>query len=663
MLKGKSFGYYLMLLSSTIFIACWDKDKPSNKDSNLNFSQPVFSVKEGEDIWISVALDRSAHDFGVYQINFELDGAEYLVDYTTSKGSGDFFIDIDQGQINSGFRIYAEDNLDIDETRLITATIANADGGVKVGPDNTATIIIEDDESKVVTIDDLRNMHTSGATELIEDDISIRGVVISHIETISGKSLFLQDLTGGIAVEFTEDHEFWQKRFIDISLKGSILSDPDDMLTISNVDIEGTRKLIDEVPLPPEEIITMDELQENDFLAELVTIKDVCILEAGEFENAPGIYTLSDGTTTGGIRIENFQALKVDYLPLGVGDITGIIVPENGSHVIVPQYGRDLFESNSTSIINAGGGILFGPTSTGKSSYDQYYHMGGANLTNDVIITCPDQFKVSLDGDEYFSSLVFDKDEVHSSSGILILIRYEPTSGNGGEIVEQLLHTSKGAFNKVVDLYANELVYQTVIAGTSFEDPSTGAQYVDAQDPASDHDLINNPGESDVNFAGNGNELGFSARYLNTRNDVGLSDGDDIGVTNYVSDVSAFTDGTQGYRTNDIDGRIELIFDPVDLTGYTDPGIRFDFFITESNWDYWTNGDYFQALVEVDNGVLINVFGVGGEAQFWQIQGRWMELAKDLTGYSTAKLIILMESGSEDQSIYLDNIEFYDRAN
>ncbi|NIW50253.1 MAG: hypothetical protein GWN30_37420, partial [Gammaproteobacteria bacterium] len=97
-----------------------------------------------------------------------------------------------------------------------------------------------------------------------------------------------------------------------------------------------------------------------------------------------------------------------------------------------------------------------------------------------------------------------------------------------------------------------------IFAYTSFEEPSTGSQYIDSGDSSTDHPLVNNPGQMTVNFTSTGGEIGFSAFYFNSRDDVGLTDGDYFGVTDYTGQVGSYTSGSQGYEMTDADGAIRL---------------------------------------------------------------------------------------------------------
>jgi hypothetical protein len=152
-----------------------------------------------------------------------------------------------------------------------------------------------------------------------------------------------------------------------------------------------------------------------------------------------------------------------------------------------------------------------------------------------------------------------------------------------------------------------------VIASSSFETQDiTGlAQYVDTGDPAADHALLNNPGQYPVNFAaGPGDtEIGHSAYYTNTRGDVGLTDGDYVGLTSYTGTVGSVTDGTQGYQIQDADGLMTVTMDAVDLSSLATPAVSLDAFLQETGWEA---EDRARIWVEVDGGAEIDLLNTAG---------------------------------------------------
>ncbi len=194
----------------------------------------------------------------------------------------------------------------------------------------------------------------------------------------------------------------------------------------------------------------------------------------------------------------------------------------------------------------------------------------------------------------------------------------------------------------------------TVIASTSFENATVDGQYVDLGDASVDHDLVNNAGQSMVDFLNDGVEMGFDAYYRNTRNDVGLTDGDFVGATNFAGQVGAFTDGVQGYELSDADGTMGLSFDTVNFAGSW--GMSMDIFVNESGWEA---DDSIHIWVEVDGGTTVDLINTtGSDIDDLGIEAAWMTLNIDLSSYTTATLFVELESNSGSENLYLDNVVF-----
>lgn len=195
-----------------------------------------------------------------------------------------------------------------------------------------------------------------------------------------------------------------------------------------------------------------------------------------------------------------------------------------------------------------------------------------------------------------------------------------------------------------------------VIAYTSFEEPSTGSQYVDSGDSATDHALANNTGQMSVSYTSTGGELGFSTWYTNTRDDVGLTDGDYTGVTNYTGWVGSFT-GNNGFEMSDADGMLTLTLDTVDLTGYTDTSVSLDLFVNETGWE---TSDIISIYLTMNDGSIISLMDTtGSDIDDLGIEDYWISLTADnLDGYTSATLCVSLDSNAAYEAIFVDNVVF-----
>lgn len=205
------------------------------------------------------------------------------------------------------------------------------------------------------------------------------------------------------------------------------------------------------------------------------------------------------------------------------------------------------------------------------------------------------------------------------------------------------------------------------IAGTSFEEPAIFAvQYVDTGDPNVAHNLIDNTDEPFVNWTSAGGEMGFSARYVPYDTpDVGLTDGDFVGVTDFVTTVGAFTDGLNGYQISDADGNFILEFDTVDLTGVATPSVSLDYWISETGYEgdgtvNESGSDRLRIYVkDLTNATEIDILDTtGSDINDLLIEGSWISGGANLLSDTNVQLVIEARMNASAEAFYFDNIVF-----
>ena len=204
----------------------------------------------------------------------------------------------------------------------------------------------------------------------------------------------------------------------------------------------------------------------------------------------------------------------------------------------------------------------------------------------------------------------------------------------------------------------DDVTTDEIIAYTSFEEPATGSIYTDTGDPSTDHDLINNTGEAPVNYTSVGGELGFSSSYVNSLDDVGLTDGDFVGVSGYTGDVGAYTEGSQGFELQDCDGTMIISLDAVDISSYSNPSVNLDLFVNSTGWE---TDDYIRVYIEFEDMSTLDLLNTSGsDIDNLGIEGFWQTLSASLSGHTSAILHVELLSNSSSESIYLDNVLFRD---
>ncbi len=205
------------------------------------------------------------------------------------------------------------------------------------------------------------------------------------------------------------------------------------------------------------------------------------------------------------------------------------------------------------------------------------------------------------------------------------------------------------------------------VASTSFETPPANAgQYTDTGNAAITHDLVNNAGEPEVDFTASGGEIGYDARYepYDTP-DVGLTDGDFVGATNFTGDVGAYSDGAQGYQLSDVDGNMIVEFDVVDFSGYTSNTVSIDYFLNATGYEgdgtvNESGSDRIRIYVkDLTNTTEIDLLNTeGSDIDDLNIEGAWNTLSVSVPDNIMAQLVVEVRTNSASETLYLDNVLF-----
>ena len=173
----------------------------------------------------------------------------------------------------------------------------------------------------------------------------------------------------------------------------------------------------------------------------------------------------------------------------------------------------------------------------------------------------------------------------------------------------------------------------------SFENTDwLGGKYYDTGDAAVDHWLTNNAGEAAVNGDG------FNAWYGNTRDGLGLVDGDYVGVTTYTGGgVGAYYDGVQGYQMSDTDGMMSLFFDDYG----SDVNFSVAIFIASTGYE----SDDSLSIMYGDT--TIAAFG---ELELEGSAGTWMLI--EGSGVS-GQLSVNFDSNSGTEAVFIDAVNIW----
>ncbi|MEO0850006.1 MAG: hypothetical protein AAFY04_01185, partial [Pseudomonadota bacterium] len=188
-------------------------------------------------------------------------------------------------------------------------------------------------------------------------------------------------------------------------------------------------------------------------------------------------------------------------------------------------------------------------------------------------------------------------------------------------------------------------------------DPNTDGSALNPDQIVDVTNIAGQPIVDSTSDSSNAGDIGFDLQFQNTRDGVGFSDGDFIGVTDFTGAVGAFTDGTQGYQLSDADGLARLIFDPVTPTFGGDVQFSIDLFVQSTGWEA---DDLIRIIIVDDMGAEIGTLldTTGQDIDDLDLEDAFTTLTAIVDGasFTTASLVVELDSNSGSEAIYLDNL-------
>ncbi|XZF16208.1 T9SS type A sorting domain-containing protein [Chitinophagaceae bacterium MMS25-I14] len=108
----------------------------------------------------------------------------------------------------------------------------------------------------------------------------------------------------------------------------------------------------------------------------------------------------------------------------------------------------------------------FGNVTMGTFSTEQVYTVSGANLTNNIVITAPTDFQISLTTGTGFGSTLTLTPATGTVAATAIYVRYAPATATGATGTLTITNTSTGAVTQNVFLNGNALAVAPTASGT-----------------------------------------------------------------------------------------------------------------------------------------------------------------------------------------------------
>lgn len=180
---------------------------------------------------------------------------------------------------------------------------------------------------------EIRQLFASGSTSAPAG--TIQGVVISDYasQSVTGRNLYIQDVTGGIVVRFAQNHTFAIGSELKITLNGGALSEFNGLLQIDGINNAAATVVGTPGDVTPR-ITTVAEVLSNhgSWESTLVSIPNVTLTGNTVYD---GEVTVSDGTGTIIMFTRNAAVFSQDAIPGATVTLTGIVSEFSAPQLII----------------------------------------------------------------------------------------------------------------------------------------------------------------------------------------------------------------------------------------------------------------------------------------------------------------------------------------
>jgi hypothetical protein len=293
---------------------------------------------------VTLKIEPAAKGNGYIDIDINMNGVVYGQQFTTLPAAinGKVRLMVKQGQQTATFKVIPVNDYFMSSTKILKFKIAGTNENLK--PFEFAEhefFILEDGENNRLSIKSIQN-NFQGSDMNYLFPVTITGRVVSKNDNVSPNKIFIQDETGGIAVEFTGNNTITMGEMVTIHLEGGILTDKNEILTIKNIPNNQVDRGGYELWVLP--VMTLQQLAQKPGQLEgtAVTLKQVSFGTSNLGHTLEGDVDIADGAFSAKMRTESFASFKDQPIPAGKRDVTGVLIWTSKGYVILPQRATDI---------------------------------------------------------------------------------------------------------------------------------------------------------------------------------------------------------------------------------------------------------------------------------------------------------------------------------
>lgn len=322
-----------------------------NLADNENFSKVGFtsersSVFENDrnGTQVTLKLEPAAYGNGYVDVALNLNGNRYGEHFVTIPVAvnGKIRVPVAQGSQTADIKVIPINDFFLNNHRIIGFKLLESSSNLKsAGIADHELLILEDGEDNRITLKSIRESY-KGSDIFYLLRTTIYGRVVSRGDNVSPKQIYIQDETGGIAVEFTGNHNLPMGENVTINIEGGTVSNVNEVLTIKGIANNAAQRNGTDAFVVPE--LTLKYLYENPATLEgtLVTVKGVSF-GAPQYNNRiEGNVQIYDAGYIATVRTESFASFKNLPVPTGKRDVTGVLIWTNNQYTILPQQASDI---------------------------------------------------------------------------------------------------------------------------------------------------------------------------------------------------------------------------------------------------------------------------------------------------------------------------------